>query len=91
MYRVRNGVLYHDGKPEIALGQSYYPSYHAQKVPVPPEGDRLGEMALDLREMREAGFNLCRIAALGGGCLGERRGEGGFSPAGRLLPPVRRG
>lgn len=65
MYRVRNGVLYHDGKPEIALGQSYYPSYHAQKVPVPPEGDRLGEMALDLREMREAGFNLCRIAALG--------------------------
>lgn len=65
MYQVKNGVLYHNGQPEIALGQSYYPSYHEQKVPVPPEGDRLGEMRVDLREMRAAGFNLCRIAALG--------------------------
>lgn len=41
-YTIRKGVLYHDGRAQIALGQSYYPSYHPQKVPVPPTGDRLG-------------------------------------------------
>ncbi len=65
MYTLKNGILSHNGQPCIALGQSYYPSYHVQKVPVPPEGDRIGEMEIDLKEMREAGFNLCRIAALG--------------------------
>lgn len=64
-YTIRKGVLYHDGRAQIALGQSYYPSYHPQKVPVPPTGDRLGEMAKDLRAMREAGFNVVRMAALG--------------------------
>ena len=44
-YTIRKGVLYHDGRAQIALGQSYYPYYHPQKVPVPPTGDRLGEMA----------------------------------------------
>ena len=63
-YTIRKGVLYHDGRAQIALGQSYYPSYHPQKVPVPPTGDRLGEMAKDLRAMREAGFNVVRMAAL---------------------------
>lgn len=65
MYKLENGILYHHGQPQIALGQSYYPSYHVQKVPVPPEGDRIGEMRQDMAEMRQAGFNLCRIAALG--------------------------
>lgn len=65
MYSIKNGILYHNNVPQIALGQSYYPSYHVQKVPVPEDGDRLGEMATDLSEMRQAGFNLCRVAALG--------------------------
>lgn len=64
MYSIKNGILYHDTIPQIALGQSYYPSYHVQKVPLPKEADRLGEMAIDLKEMRQAGFNLCRVAAL---------------------------
>ena len=65
MYTLKNGVLYHNGRAEIALGQSYYPSYHTMKVPVPPEGDRAGEMKKDLEDMRDAGFNICRMAALG--------------------------
>ncbi|NLG37166.1 MAG: hypothetical protein GX549_04060 [Clostridiales bacterium] len=65
MYTLTNGILHSDGKPVLALGMSYYPSYHPQKVPVPPEGDRVGEMKKDLREMAEAGFNFVRVAALG--------------------------
>lgn len=65
MYTIENGILLQNGIPQIALGQSYYPSYHTQKVPVPEQGDRLGEMKQDLKEMRDAGFNLCRMAALG--------------------------
>lgn len=65
MYEMKNGVLYHNGKAEFCLGQSYYPSYHEQKVPVLKDGDRLGEMKKDLKAMRKAGFNLVRMAALG--------------------------
>lgn len=65
MYQMKNGVLYHDGKPTFCLGQSYYPSYHKQKVPVLETGDRLGEMKKDIAGMRKAGFNLVRMAALG--------------------------
>jgi hypothetical protein len=64
-YSIVNGVLHHDGKPQFALGQSYYPSYHQQKVPVLESGDRIGEMLRDLRMMKEAGFNIVRMAALG--------------------------
>lgn len=64
-YSIVNGVLHHDGKPQFALGQSYYPSYHTQKVPVLEDGDRVGEMVKDLRMMKEAGFNIVRMAALG--------------------------
>lgn len=65
MFQLKNGILYHDGAARFALGQSYYPSYHPQKVPVPENGDRIGEMKKDLRAMLEAGFSLVRIAALG--------------------------
>lgn len=65
MYVIKNGILFHDGIARIALGQSYYPSYHPEKVPVPETGNREEEMVTDLREIREAGFNLCRMAALG--------------------------
>lgn len=65
MYRMKNGVLQHNGKPVFCLGQSYYPSYHKQKVPVLETGDRLGEMKKDLDGMKKAGFNLVRMAALG--------------------------
>ncbi len=65
MYQMKNGLLYQDGKPVYGVGLSYYASYHPRKVPVPPEGDRLGEMRKDLKGMAEAGFNMVRFAALG--------------------------
>ena len=64
-YAIINGILHHDGKPQFALGQSYYPSYHEQKVPVLEGQDRIGEMKKDLRLMKDAGFNIVRMAALG--------------------------
>lgn len=65
MYQMKNGILFRDEKPVFALGQSYYPSYHPQKVPFLPEDDRIAEMEKDLRGMKEAGFHLVRMAALG--------------------------
>lgn len=74
MYCIKNGILYKNGKKEFVLGESYYPSFHPSKFPVPPEGDRYGEMKKDLRMMREAGFNHVRFAALGNVSLGEDGG-----------------
>ena len=65
MYSMKNGILYQDGKAVFCVGQSYYPSYHAKKVPVPETGDRVGEMIKDIRGMKEAGFNLVRAASIG--------------------------
>jgi hypothetical protein len=65
MYHLKNGILYRDGKPVLALGLSYYPSYHPKKFPVLPGDDREGQLRLDMKEMAEAGFNLLRFAALG--------------------------
>ncbi|MBE5039087.1 beta-galactosidase [Ructibacterium gallinarum] len=65
MYKVKNGLLEKNGKPVYCVGVSYYASYHERKVPVPPEGDRIGEMKKDLKGMVDAGFNLVRFAALG--------------------------
>lgn len=65
MYELKNGILHKNGEPVLALGVSYYASYHAQKVPVPEDGDRIGEMKSDLKMMAEAGFNIVRTAALG--------------------------
>lgn len=64
-YEIKNGILYHNGKKEFAIGQSYYPSFHEAKYPVPPEGDRTGEMKKDFKLMRDAGFNFIRVAAIG--------------------------
>ena len=64
-YRIENGKLLENGKPVFALGQSYYPSFHEAKYPVPPEGDRIGEMKKDLAAMAQMGFNHVRFAALG--------------------------
>lgn len=71
MYKVKNGLLEKDGKPVYCLGVSYYASYHERKVPVPSEGDRIGELKKDLRGMVDAGFNLVRFAALGEISYGE--------------------
>ncbi len=65
MYEIKNGFLYKNGKKIYALGESYYPSFHPSKFPVPPEGDRYGEMKKDLKMMAELGFNHVRFAALG--------------------------
>ena len=65
MYQIKKSILYKNGKKTFALGQSYYPSFHPCKYPVPPEGDRMGEMKKDLAMMAEVGFNHVRFAALG--------------------------
>lgn len=65
MWKIENGILYQDDAPVYAIGLSYYPSYREDKVPVPPEGDRIGEMKKDLRRMKDCGFNIVRFAALG--------------------------
>ncbi len=65
MYSMKNGILYQDGKAVFCVGLSYYPSYHPFKVPVPEDGDRVGEMIKDIRAMKEAGFNLVRGASIG--------------------------
>lgn len=65
MWTIKNGILYKDNKPIYAIGLSYYPSYREDKVPVPPDGDRVGEMKKDIRQMKECGFNIVRFAALG--------------------------
>lgn len=65
MYNIEKGILHKDGKPVFAIGQSYYPSFHPNKYPVPPEGDRMGEMKKDLAMMGRLGFNHVRFAALG--------------------------
>ncbi len=64
MYSQKNGILYINGEPKIALGTSYYPSFHKKKYPVPPEGDRVGEMKKDIKAMRDFGLHQVRIAAL---------------------------
>ncbi len=64
-YKIIKGILYRDGKKEYPLGQSYYPSFNPTKFPVPPEGDRMGEMKKDIQMMAEMGFNHIRFAALG--------------------------
>ncbi len=64
-YTMKNGILYDNGIPKLALGVSYYPSFHPAKFPVPPEGDRLWEMKKDLKQMEQMGFNFLRTAALG--------------------------
>lgn len=65
MFTLENGILKHDGVSVLGIGQSYFASYHPQKVPVRPEDDVIGQMKQDLTDMKEAGFNICRIAALG--------------------------
>lgn len=65
MYDIKNGRLRRDGEEIFAVGESYYPSFHHAKYPVPPEGDRIGEMKKDLKLMRELGINHVRIAAIG--------------------------
>ena len=65
MYQVKNGILFKNGKKRIALGTSYYASYHPTKWPVPPDGDRIGEMIRDVRDIAEAGFDHIRLAAFG--------------------------
>ena len=67
-YLLKNGILYIDGKAAFGIGSHYYPSYHSQKVPVPENGDRLGEMKKDFADMKAAHINVVRTAALGTFC-----------------------
>jgi len=70
-YHIEKGKLFCNDTAVFALGQSYYPSFHTAKYPVPPEGDRMGEMKKDLALMAEMGFNHVRFAAIGNTRLDE--------------------
>ena len=83
-YRLKNGILYINGKAEFGIGSHYYPSYHPKKVPVPENGDRLGEMKRDLAGMKAAHVNIVRTAAIGDFTLGEKGYEGRF-PLGKAI------
>lgn len=65
MYKIKNSILEENGKKIFAVGESYYPSFYPYKYPVPPEGDRVGEMKKDFAMMKSLGFNHVRIAAIG--------------------------
>ena len=65
MFKLKNGILYSNDVPQFTLGQSYWASYHEQKIPVSPSADRNAEMKKDLEQMANSGFNLVRMAALG--------------------------
>lgn len=64
MFSIKKGKLYRGDKPVFGVGVSYYASYHERKVPVPRDGDRIGEMKKDLYGMADFGFNMVRCAAL---------------------------
>jgi len=65
MWKIKNGILHNNDKPVYGIGLSYYASYRKDKVPVPEDGDRIGEMKKDIPRMKECGFNIVRFAALG--------------------------
>ena len=65
MWKIKNGILHDNDKPVYGIGLSYYASYRKDKVPVPEDGDRIGEMKKDIPRMKECGFNIVRFAALG--------------------------
>lgn len=64
-YCMKNGILYINGKASFGIGSHYYPSYHPYKVPVPEDGDRIGEMKRDFADMKAAHINVVRTAAIG--------------------------
>ena len=65
MFEISNGLLIKDGKPVIALGSHYYPSFHPLKVPVIDHSKRLEEAKKDIKSIKELGFSLLRIASIG--------------------------
>lgn len=71
MYKIKKGILTREDKKIFAIGESYYPSFHHAKYPVPPDGDRIGEMKKDLKMMSEMGINHVRFAAIGFTALDE--------------------
>ena len=65
MYKIKNGILYKDGKKIFGLGAAYFASFHNKKMPVPPFMNQSYEMKKDISEMKQAGFNIVRTSALG--------------------------
>lgn len=64
-HELKNGIYYRDGEAKLALGVSYYPSFHPGKYQVPESGDRIGELKKDFRDIADCGFDYVRVAALG--------------------------
>ena len=83
-YCLKNGILYINGKASFGIGSHYYPSYHPHKVPVPEDGDRLGEMKRDFADMKAAHINVVRTAAIGEFTTSENGVNGSF-PLGKSI------
>lgn len=83
-YCLKNGILYINGKASFGIGSHYYPSYHPHKVPVPEDGDRLGEMKRDFADMKAAHINVVRTAAIGDFTTAENGVNGSF-PLGKSI------
>ncbi|MDY3929509.1 MAG: beta-galactosidase [Clostridia bacterium] len=65
MYKFKNGILHHNGKPIFGIGVSYYPSFYPGKAPVTDESKQIPEMKIDLKKMKDFGINIIRTAAIG--------------------------
>ncbi|MBR2339669.1 MAG: beta-galactosidase [Clostridia bacterium] len=65
MYSIKNGIMYKNGRPVIGIGVAYYASFNPYKYPVPPEGNRIGEMKEDIPHIASMGFNMIRTCAFG--------------------------
>lgn len=83
-YSLKNGILYINGKASFGIGSHYYPSYHPYKVPVPEDGDRLGEMKRDFADMKAAHVNVVRTAAIGD-FTADKNGVKGNFPLGKSI------
>lgn len=65
MKKISQGILSDNGKRLIALGSHYYPSFHSLKVPVWDEDKRLNEAKIDIKAIKDLGFNVIRFASIG--------------------------
>lgn len=95
MYTIQNGKLYRDGKAVFGVGVSYYASYHARKVPVPP-GEKVVFTPTVTRLSPDEQQALADFAARGGivfsaDAAGYQHCKGAYSRLGAQPTPFRCG
>ena len=95
MYTIQNGKLYRDGKAVFGVGVSYYASYRARKVPVPP-GEKVVFTPTVTRLAPDEQQALADFAARGGivfsaDAAGYQHCKGAYSRLGAQPTPFRCG